>query len=184
MKPQIWLFALSAACFSLASQANTTEVESTLALASEAVNEPESVTVVRQFIQGFNEHSVEQMLKHTTANIHWSNVAAMKMDIQTSSQNELGAAMTDYFASLNDAKATLRRITVTGNYVSTVEEVQWSHDGEKSSQCSLGVYQLNGDKINAVWYYPAHACDEQVWRDAVNLDIVPPEIGVLKQTRQ
>lgn len=183
MKPRIWLFAISAACFSLTTQANT-DVKSASVPVAEAVNEPEAVKVVRLFIQAFNNHSVEQLLKYTTANIHWSNVAAMKMDIQTSSQNELGAAMTDYFASLNNAKATLRRITVTGNYVSTVEEVQWSHDGEQSSQCSLGVYQLNGDKINAVWYYPAHACDEQVWQDEVNLDIVQPEIGLLKEMRQ
>ncbi|MCK8046612.1 nuclear transport factor 2 family protein [Shewanella sp. 1CM18E] len=183
MKPQIWLFALSAACFSFTTLANSS-AESAVATKPVAANEPEPVKVVRQFIQAFNNHSVEQLLKHTTPNIHWSNVSTMKMDIQTSSQNELGAAMTDYFASLNNAKATLRRVTVTGNYVSTVEEVQWSHEGEQSSQCSLGVYQLNGDKINAVWYYPAHACGEQVWQDVAKPEIVQPEIGLLKETRQ
>ncbi|GIU46545.1 hypothetical protein TUM4438_22580 [Shewanella sairae] len=182
MKPKIWLFALSAACFSFSSLANSA-VDPAEA-ASNFVNEPKPVKVVKQFIAGFNNHSVEQLLQHTTENVHWFNLAGGKMDTETSTRNELAAAMSDYFANLNDAKATLRQIIVSANYVSTVEEVTWSHDGEKSSQCSLGVYQLNGDKINAVWYYPAHACDEATWKEAAVSDLVEPEIGLLKEMRQ
>ncbi|MGS0680014.1 nuclear transport factor 2 family protein [Shewanella sp. 125m-7] len=183
MKPQTWLLAVGSALMSLSSTVSA-------ALPQQDVSQPpKSVLVVKQFIQGFNNHSVEQLLQHTTPNVHWFNLSGSKIDIETSSQHELGAAMTDYFASLTDAKATLRQIVVSANYVSTVEEVVWSHDGEQSSQCSLGVYQLSGDKINAVWYYPAHACDETIWKevntpDILQPEIMQPEIGLLKETRK
>ena len=99
---------------------------------------------------------------------------------ETSSKNELGAAMADYFETLADATATLTQVVSSGNYVSTVEQVTWSHDGELNSQCSIGVYELKQGKINGVWYYPAHACDVAV----LESNIVAPEIGVLKETRQ
>ncbi|MGS0827343.1 nuclear transport factor 2 family protein [Shewanella sp. 0m-8] len=178
MKPKIWLLAIGSALMSvspLASASNTLAIEA---------QQPDSVTVVKQFIQGFNNHSVEQLLQHTTPNVHWFNLSGTKMDVETATQHELGAAMTDYFSSLTDAHATLRQIVVSANYVSTVEEVTWSHEGEQSSQCSLGVYQLSGDKISAVWYYPAHACDQTTWVENSEPGIVQPEISLLKETRQ
>ncbi|MCG9730723.1 nuclear transport factor 2 family protein [Shewanella sp. Isolate13] len=177
MKPKIWLLAVGSVFLTLASQVGANET-----LGSDA--QPKSVQVVKQFIQGFNNHSVEQLLQHTTPNVHWFNLSGTKMDIETSTQQELGAAMTDYFASLTDAKASLRQILVSANYVSTVEEVTWSHEGELHSQCSLGIYQLAGDKINAVWFYPSHVCDETPWVEVTSPEIVQPEIGLLKETRQ
>ena len=177
MKPKIWLLAFGSVFMALSP---LTDAAESLPLE----DQPKSVQVVKQFIQGFNNHSVEQLLQQTTENVHWFNLSGVKMDIETASQNELAAAMADYFASLNDAKATLRQIIVSANYVSTVEEVTWSHDGDQSSQCSLGVYQLNGDKISAVWYYPSHACDETPWIEVAAPKIVQPEIGLLKETRQ
>ncbi|WP_299802337.1 nuclear transport factor 2 family protein [uncultured Shewanella sp.] len=177
MKPKIWLLAFGSVFMTLSP---LTDAAESLPLEEQ----PKSVQVVKQFIQGFNNHSVEQLLQHTTPNVHWFNLTGTKMDIETSTQQELGAAMTDYFASLTDAKASLRQILVSANYVSTVEEVTWSHDGEQNSQCSLGIYQLAGDKINAVWFYPSHACDETPWIEVATPEIVQPEIGLLKETRQ
>ena len=139
-----------------------------------------SIEVVEQFIQAFNEHNVGQLLSHTTDTVHWLNISGSKMLIETSSKNELGAAMADYFQTLPDAKATLTQAVSSANYVSTIEKVTWSHDGEQDSQCSIGVYELKQGKINAVWYYPAHACDPE----SSNSNIVQPEIGLLKDTRQ
>ena len=139
-----------------------------------------SVKVVEQFVQAFNEHSVERLLSYTTDSVHWFNLSGTKMLTETSSKNELGAAMADYFATLADAKATLTQVVSSANYVSTVEKVTWSNEGEMSSQCSLGVYELQQGKINAVWYYPAHACDPS----ADNRHIEQAEIGLLQDTRQ
>lgn len=139
-----------------------------------------SIEVVEQFIAAFNEHSVGQLLSHTTDSVHWFNISGSKMLIETSSKNELGAAMADYFQTLPDAKATLTQAVSSANYVSTIEKVTWSHDGELDSQCSIGVYELKQGKINAVWYYPAHACELEPGGD----NIVQPEIGLLKETRQ
>lgn len=139
-----------------------------------------SIEVVEQFIVSFNEHNVGKLLSHTTDTVHWFNMSGSKMLIETSSKNELGSAMADYFQTLPDAKATLTQAVSSGNYVSTVEKVTWSHDGELDSQCSIGVYELQQGKINAVWYYPAHACDLESGGD----NIVQPEIGLLKDTRQ
>lgn len=191
MKPKIWLVTIGSVILSLSS-VNAAEPVSLKELSLKELSQkelpqkeqplqeqPKSVQVVKQFIQGFNNHSVEQLLQQTTENVHWFNLSGAKMDIETSTQHELAAAMSDYFASLNDAKARLRQIVVSANYVSTVEEVTWSHDGEQSSQCSLGVYQLKGNKISAVWYYPAHTCDQ-----VTSPQYVEPEIGLLKETRQ
>ena len=42
--------------------------------------------------------------------------------------------------------------------VSTVEEANWEADGERKSQCSVGVYEIRNDKVLNVWYFAAHAC--------------------------
>ncbi|MCL1050837.1 nuclear transport factor 2 family protein [Shewanella abyssi] len=139
-----------------------------------------SVAVVEKFVQAFNDHSVERLLAYTTDSVHWFNLSGTKMLTETSSKNELGAAMADYFATLADAKATLTQVVSSANYVSTVEKVTWSDEGELNSQCSLGVYELQQGKINAVWYYPAHACEPSVANDP----IVQAEIGLLQDTRQ
>ncbi|QQX79971.1 nuclear transport factor 2 family protein [Shewanella sp. KX20019] len=120
------------------------------------------VAVVEKFVQAFNDHSVERLLSYTTDSVHWFNLSGTKMLTETSSKNELGAAMADYFATLADAKATLTQVVSSANYVSTVERVTWSDEGELNSQCSIGVYELQQEKINAVWYYPAHVCEPSV----------------------
>lgn len=121
-----------------------------------------TVQVVEQFVEAFNDHSVERLLSYTTDSVHWFNLSGTKMLTETSSKNELGAAMADYFTTLTDAKAVLVQVISSANYVSTIEKVTWSHEGVISSQCSVGVYELQERKINAVWYYPAHTCEALV----------------------
>lgn len=114
---------------------------------------------VSMFIQGFNEQKIELMLAQTTEDVTWFNVSITKVDLQASGHSELGAAMTDYFQTLPGAKASILGSLSSGNYVSTLEKVSWQQDGEQNSQCNMGVYTLRGDKIAAVWYYPAQECD-------------------------
>lgn len=137
-----------------------------------------SSQVVSQFLAAFNQHNVEQMLSHTTANVHWGHVKGNKMSLEASNQTEFGAAMTDYFQTLPAAKANIISMIDSGSFVSIVEEVSWNTEEGRNNQCSMGVYQLSGDKIASITYYPPHTCEPKVE------PVIAPEIGVLQDTQQ
>ncbi|WP_299795219.1 nuclear transport factor 2 family protein [uncultured Shewanella sp.] len=116
--------------------------------------------VVESFIQAYNKHDVELMVQHTSESVRWMHISGTKVEVETSDRTEFGAAMTDYFETLKDARATILKIIDSGNYVSTVERVTWDNDGEQLSQCSIGTFRVKGGKLAEFWYFPAHACDE------------------------
>ncbi|NRD75864.1 nuclear transport factor 2 family protein [Shewanella sp. VB17] len=137
---------------------------------------PTSSEVVQSFMQAYNKHDVVGMMSHTNEDLTWMHITGKKIVIETSTKAEFGAAMTDYFESLEGVNATIVKMIESGSYVSTVEKVTWDNDGEELSQCSIGTFRVKTGKIAEFWYFPAHACDE--------LNLSPePEVGVLKQTQ-
>ena len=143
-----------------------------------AATTPTSSEVVQSFIQAYNQHDVGLMVSHTTDDVTWMHITGKKVEVETSSKAEFGAAMTDYFESLKGANATILDMMESGNYVSTVERVTWDNDGEELSQCSIGTFRGVDGKLAEFWYFPAHSCDELSAKQEVG-----PEVGVLQQTQ-
>ena len=165
MKTTLFAAALSVA--SVSAQANT-----------------ESAQVVSQFIDAFNQHNVEKMLSHTTDSVHWGHVKGNKMTLEASNQTEFGTAMNDYFQTLPAAKAEIISMMDSGSFVTIVEQISWTNEEQRNTQCSIGVYQLSGDKISTISYYPPHTCEARV-APAPDVELtVAPDIGVLQSTQQ
>ena len=118
-----------------------------------------NLSVVEQYIAAFNAHDVEAMLAFSAPDLKWMSVAGQDISTETSSQTELHAAMTSYFASTPDAKSSVRSIRQSGPFVYAVEEAFWTSGGIERSQCSVAVYELQDEKIQNVWYFREHRCE-------------------------
>ncbi len=128
-------------------------------LSTQASADTSSSNVVKQFIAAYNQHSVEAMLQYVADDVQWMHITGNKVEVETASSDQFGAAMTDYFETLNHPKATILQLISSSHYVSTVERVEWSTDGEQLSQCSIGNFRVENGKIAEFWYLPAHSCD-------------------------
>ncbi|QYJ85818.1 nuclear transport factor 2 family protein [Shewanella mesophila] len=121
-----------------------------------------SAEVVTGFITAYNQHSVSAMVQYVADDVRWMHISGTKVEVETSDKAQFGAAMTDYFETLNNPQASILQMITSGHYVSTVERIAWSADGEQLSQCSIGNFRIQDGKIAEFWYLPAHACDEPV----------------------
>ena len=127
----------------------------TSAIAADSASE-----VVTRFITAYNQHSVSAMVQYVADDVRWMHISGTKVEVETSDKAQFGAAMTDYFETLNNPQASILQMITSGHYVSTVERIAWSTDGELLSQCSIGNFRVQDGKIAEFWYLPAHACDE------------------------
>ncbi|WP_372872364.1 nuclear transport factor 2 family protein [Shewanella sp.] len=147
-----------------------------LSLPAVAQDSPEAV--VREFLAAFNQQNVAQMLAQTNKAVYWNHIKGQKVDTKAETQAEFGAALQDYFESLPGAHADILSMTVSGSYVSILEQVSWTVDGEVNSQCSIGVYELISEKISSIWYYPAHGCEPRDNQMEQVLEVEMPEVQV------
>ena len=114
---------------------------------------------VKRFVDAFNQHDTEAMLIETTADVQWYSINGEIIQTESSGQQQLRQAMTNYFASLPSAHSSLTSINSQGDFVSTIEKAMWQQQGKSQQQCAVAVYQLFQNKISKVWYYPATACE-------------------------
>lgn len=126
---------------------------------SNPVSAGQNSETVEQFIEAFNEKDVNAMLALSAPDLSWMSISGDQLSIETSSHAELHAGMTDYFQSTPGTRSKVRSMKETGTFVYTVEEAFWLSAGEEKSQCSIAVYEFNGDKIQNVWYFPEHSCE-------------------------
>jgi len=118
----------------------------------------ENADTVERFIAAFNQHNVDVMLELSAVDMRWMSVSGEQISIETSTHAELREAMGSYFESTPSARAEVRSISESGSFVSTLEEAFWSSGGAEKSRCSMAVYELFEQKIQNVWYFPAHQC--------------------------
>ncbi len=113
-------------------------------------------TIVAEHARAFNLGNVAAMSKVQHPDIEWLSVTGSQISVKVSGRDALAENMTDYFKSPTKVTGTLRDWSVNGNYVAVTETASWkAKDGTAKSQSSLTVYQLKGNLIRRVWYYPA-----------------------------
>jgi hypothetical protein len=118
----------------------------------------ENAETVERFIAAFNQHNVDAILELSAVDMRWMSVSGEQISIETSTHAELREAMGGYFESTPSARAEVRSISESGSFVITLEEAFWSSGGAEKSRCSVAVYELFEQKIQNVWYFPAHHC--------------------------
>lgn len=89
------------------------------------------------------------------ADIEWPRIIDSTVVVDVVGREELAPIMTDYRAASPSVTGTLRHWSVNGDYVSVTETASWvTEDGQKKAQSALTVYQIEGNLIRHVWYYP------------------------------
>ena len=114
--------------------------------------------LVERFVSAFNQHDVGAMLEFSAPDIRWMSVSGDRISTETSTHAELRDAMAGYFENTPDARAEIRSISESGQFVHTLEQAFWISGSTERSQCSMAVYELHDGKLQNVWYFPAHEC--------------------------
>lgn len=117
---------------------------------------PESIarSTVMGLNLGFNMHSPDEMARNVTDDIEWFNVAGAAISVEANGKQALLEGMRGYFESMRDVRADIEATLPNLPFVATRERVYWQTDDGERSQASLAVYELQGDKVRRVWYFP------------------------------
>ena len=68
--------------------------------------------------------------------------------------------MTAFFQAMPEGRSEIRALSVSGAFVSVVEEAFWQTGDDSGSQCAMAVYEVVDELIERVWYYDSHPCDD------------------------
>ena len=113
--------------------------------------------LIEEFGAAFNAHEPAKMASMVTDDFQLYYVSADGTSaLATEGPEALQREMTQYFQGIPTVKSKLDQKNEVGNYISFRETASWTTgQGEQRSQTSLAVYQVKGQKIQRVWYYPA-----------------------------
>ncbi|MCW8875731.1 MAG: nuclear transport factor 2 family protein [Kangiellaceae bacterium] len=137
---------------------------------STKVTNLDRLSLVEEYIEAFNARDIQQMLSRVTDDIHWMSIMETKAAVETSTKQALAVALKDYFVQVPSVKTKWIKTNTFGSWAFGVEQVTWlsskSASGQSGDQngmqmkiqCSLSVYQFEGQLIKSVWYYPAQKC--------------------------
>ena len=115
-----------------------------------------SKMIIAEHVRAFNDGDVAAMTKMQHPDIEWLSVSGTTVSLEVSGSEALAKNMAEYFSSPTKVTGTLRYWSVNDPYVSVTETASWTAlNGTAKSQSSLTVYQLEGNLIRRVWYYPA-----------------------------
>lgn len=117
-----------------------------------------SADTVRDFVDAYNRHDVDQAMSFLAEDARWLSIDGETLVTEASGRKELAAGLRAYFASLPSARSVIRDLQTNGNFVSVVEEAQWTSDGEERRQCALAIYEIDRDVIKRVWYFATQSC--------------------------
>lgn len=116
---------------------------------------------VRAFVDAFNAKDIDAMLAVAHEDIQWLYVSGDSTHTEASGRAQLRESMLGYFKNYPDTRSEIIALHGNGDYVQAIEKALWKDaDGLQKSQCSASVYELAGDKVLRVWYYPEQPCDK------------------------
>jgi ketosteroid isomerase-like protein len=127
------------------------------ARAAEAEAEAEAKETVRAFVRASNERDLEGLLGLAHGDVEWLSVAGTEIAVETRGRLDLAAALEAYYASCPTCSSSLEWIMPAGSRIATLERAGWEADGERRSQVSLAVYELEDGLIRRVYHHPPEA---------------------------
>jgi hypothetical protein len=111
--------------------------------------------VVRDFVDAYNRHDVSAMLALTDTAVAWLSIVGDSVRAETRGADALRRSMEGYFRSVPTARSTIEALRVLGPWVTVEERAHWTAAAGPRSQAAVAVYEVRGDRIRRVWYYPA-----------------------------
>ncbi|MEL6449403.1 MAG: nuclear transport factor 2 family protein [Pseudomonadota bacterium] len=126
------------------------------ALAADHADDPKSA-IVYEFLAAFNAQDATRMGAMVTEDIKWLSVSDATASIEVEGRSNLVAAMEGYFSSCPSCRSTISRMMPSRDRVSAIEVATWESEGGLKSQQSMAIYEFSGEKIAAVYYFPAES---------------------------
>lgn len=117
--------------------------------------EPTLEQTVHSYINAFNGHDTEAMLKLVTNDVEWLSIDGETIIKETNSKAALRSAMIDYFKSCTSCQARLVHIFSSSNRVSALEVASFETNSGLQKQQSMSLYEFSGTLIRRVYYFPA-----------------------------
>ncbi len=112
------------------------------------------VTIVNGLMKAFNDHDPDKMREYWHDDVTWIEITGNQSSVVTSSADQLYTELVAYFEAYPTVSSGLENISTNGAYVMAVERPVWEEDGERKSQSSIVVYEINDGKVKKFWYYP------------------------------
>lgn len=111
---------------------------------------------VKQFIQAYNQHNLDNMLHLVSEDMQWLYNVENKLIVETDNKETLKQAMESHFKQRPQARSEIKDILAFGTAVVVVEEA--FSNKSQTSQCALSIYQVEQNLITSVIYYQATPC--------------------------
>ena len=109
--------------------------------------------IVYSYVEAFNAHNVEAMLKMVTDDVQWLTIDDDQIVTETGNKEELRQAMEGYFESCSTCKSNLVHVFSTGERVSALEVASFETAQGIQKQQSISVYEFSGNLIKRVYYF-------------------------------
>ena len=114
----------------------------------------EGAVTVTSLVAAFNDHDPDLMRNFWREDVTWVEVSGEGASVITSSADQLYEELVLYFERFPSVRSSLENVAVNGSYVSAVERSVWEEDGERKSQASFVVYEIQDGKVKRFWYFP------------------------------
>jgi len=112
--------------------------------------------VIVAHVDAFNAKDIPAMSAVEHPEVEWFSVEGDTITVEVKGRAQLADMMTDYLEANPTVTGSLRDWSINGDFISVTETATWqTADGTFQSQSALTVYEMDGDLIRRVWYYPA-----------------------------
>jgi hypothetical protein len=122
--------------------------------AAPTAHDTSAATVVRAYIDAYNAHDIEKVLSFLAPDFVWLSISADSVAVEARGVAAIRAQLVEYFRAIPTARSTLEELSVLGPWVSARERAHWVSASGPRSQASLSVYEVRGNQLRRVWYFP------------------------------
>jgi hypothetical protein len=124
-----------------------------------------SESIVRQFVDAYNNQDLEAMLSLCDDGVRWLAIDGEAVEVITNDKDELRSALQADFAARRFVFSELVGLTADGGMVIAIEKASRRDREDSVPKCSVSVYKTVAGRITEVWYFPAWICDTSEPRD-------------------
>lgn len=111
--------------------------------------------LIENYLRAYNARNIDSMLNMVTDDVEWVIIAGTGISVENSGKQTLRMVLTGYFDQDPSVHSEIEAVMVTGSLVSVRERIHLQSKDGPGSLMSLSVYQIQGNKIQRIWYFPA-----------------------------
>lgn len=115
--------------------------------------------IVEQFVAAWSRHDVDAMLSFVSDDVRAMGVENDQVGVWTAGKDQLADMIVNQFKASPTTRSEILDSSRLGNFVYILENAQRDAEGYVHSQCAMSIYEIRGDFIANVWYFPEQSCE-------------------------